>query len=377
MSLLHSFVDRVANRLRPRLRPAVPVRIASHKPRFGIVGLGTIGRQHAETLLSSRYATLAAISTRCHDKHKKFGRFCNNWFIDPVEMFESGLVDAVIVATPHQTHAEIAISAINRRLHVLCEKPLAVTAPEARDMSRAAHDAGVILAVVHQHHASAGLQKIYKILNSKELGPVLRADLVETFPRDRMYYFNAPWRGTWSGEGGGALVNQAIHAIDLCLWLFGEPTEVSAQTQTRFHEIETEDTVSISMHYQSTAVSTIFVSTAQCPPLFSLQILCEGGVISLVNGILKITAVNRPVQSFVEGARFPLSPLGLVHANFVASIAGLEEPWVTGKKGVKAVEVMNAAYVASHSGQAEPMPIVDERFAEFSWLMDERAKHAI
>jgi predicted dehydrogenase len=377
MRLLHYAVERVANRLRPRLRPAEPVKIASNKPSFGIVGLGTIGRQHAEALLCSSNATLAGIATRDLDKRKEFGRLCPNWFIDPVEMYDSGLVDAVIIATPHQNHANVAISAINRGLHVLCEKPLAVTAPEAREIYRAAHDAGVTLAIVHQHHASAGLQMIYKILNSNELGPVLRADLVETFPRDRTYYSEAPWRGTWAGEGGGSLVNQAIHAIDVCLWLFGEPTAVSAQTQTRFHEIETEDTVSISIQHLCSTVGTIFVSTAQCPPLFSLQILCEGGVISLVNGILRIGAVNGPTQSFVEGANPYSSPLALVHANFVAAIAGRHDPWVPGGKGVEAVEVMNAAYVASNSGKAETLPISDERFAEFSRSMIERENHAI
>jgi UDP-N-acetyl-2-amino-2-deoxyglucuronate dehydrogenase len=234
---------------------------------FGIVGAGMVARFHARAIVETPGARLAAIcradASRAEAAAAEFGVPCE-------PNLESLLgrrdVDAVCLCTPSGLHAEQTIAAARAGKHVLVEKPIALTLADADIMIGACRDAGVRLGVALQRRTDPGVRRLHDAIRAGELGQLVLGTASVPYFRPQSYYESAAWRGTWSLDGGGALMNQGIHLVDLLLWLMGgEAQVVGASGGVTGHEIEVEDCVVAALHFSSGARGTIVATTAAAP----------------------------------------------------------------------------------------------------------------
>ena len=239
--------------------------------RFGVVGLGNMGLYHCNYLDSLEGAKLTAIhdidparldaATARFPQAKPFPQW--------QDLIASGAADAVIIATPHYKHPEITIAALERDLHVICEKPAAVTVTGARQMAEAAAKKPHLkFAINFQMRANPVLRKIRDLVQSGDLGEINRITwIVTNWFRTNAYYASGGWRATWAGEGGGVLINQCPHNLDQLYWLTGMmPSRVTAVAHIgKTHPIEVEDEVSAILEYAGGATGHFITSTGEAP----------------------------------------------------------------------------------------------------------------
>src|SRR5579862_1913607 len=256
--------------------------MATEQVRFGVIGVGGMGSGHCrmipkipETRLTAvcdiEPETVEAVSR----KHEVPG------FTSHVELLESGLVDAVVIATPHYFHPPIAEDAFAHGVHVLSEKPLGVTVSAVDSMIAAAKKSGLKFGVMFQMRAEPHCQAAKKIVDSGVLGDIYRTSLVMAWYRPQAYYDSGGWRATWSGEGGGVLINQAPHYLDLFTWLGGMPAHLTGTTRTRLHNIEVEDEAFATLEYGNGAHGYLYASTTEVPNHNMLEVCGDQGKIVL------------------------------------------------------------------------------------------------
>lgn len=344
------------------------------KVRVGVIGLGTIGTTHAEVLRRHPFFTLAAATGATDSKRTAATALGCRWFDSAAELFAAGEVDAVVIATPHWQHAELSIAALRAGLHVVCEKPLAVTAVDADSILQAQRESGRHLAVVSQSRFDPVFRHVKALLASGEMGPMIRCDMVETFWRSDAYYRSAPWRSTWRGEGGGVLMNQAPHVLDRYLWFCGAPQTVVGVCDTTLHAIEVEDSASVLFRHANGTHGHVHVSTNECPWLSRTVIACDRGRITVENGVIRVAKLQDSIRArtaTTDGATdipcetreiaasgAPLADLlGAFYENFALAVAGRQSLAVSGEDGARVVELANAAGLSSATGRAIALPL--------------------
>jgi predicted dehydrogenase len=276
--------------------------------RFGIVGLGNMGALHARNLLTGavKGGVLAAVCDSDAARLATYGDSVRA-FHDPGEMVRSGCIDALIIATPHFAHPDAAVLAFGAGVHVLVEKPIAVHKAEAERMIAAHAAAGRRLhfGAVFNQRTRAPYRKIRDLIRSGELGPLRRIQwtLTDWFRSDA-YYGSSPWRATWDGEGGGVLINQAPHQLDLWCWLFGSPERVRAFCRFgRYHAIEVEDDVTAYLEMPGGVTGTFITSTGEAPGTSRLEIAADRGRIVYENGQLRFARNEIPAGEFSRTTR--------------------------------------------------------------------------
>ncbi len=211
--------------------------------RFAVIGVGAnVFNMHAPALQSDQIEIAAVCDVNLAAAERQAERFGCPYFADHREMLGVIRPDAAAVLVPHPFHAAIAIDCLNAGAHVLVEKPIAVDVAEADQMIAAAERAGRLLAVNLQQRTRSEIRTAKKLIESGRLGQIQRVEMVAIWTRTAAYYAQAGWRGTWRGEGGGVLMNQSPHSLDLICHLVGQPSRVVAWNRTLFHRIETEDT---------------------------------------------------------------------------------------------------------------------------------------
>jgi len=278
---------------------ALPRPPINHQPklvRCGIIGFGSMGRIHAAALKNSPSFSFAAATDVAREKRPEAEQLGAKWFESPEALIQSNEVDAVIIATPHWQHAELAIAALAAGLHVICEKPLTVTVAQADAVLEAAEDSTGLLAVVHQMRFDPVYQYAKQVLDSGDLGPMQRCSMVESMWRTNAYYRSSPWRATWKGEGGGVLLNQAPHLLDRYAWLCGMPETVWARCDTVLHPIEVEDAASALLRHSSGAHGYLHITANECPVISQTTIACDGGRIQIENGRMRISKLNESIR---------------------------------------------------------------------------------
>jgi UDP-N-acetyl-2-amino-2-deoxyglucuronate dehydrogenase len=230
--------------------------------RLGLIGCGAVGQKHVQALAHLDGAELTATVDQDRDRAEAAALpFDATAFTSADSLYKSGLVDAVVIATPSGTHPEIAFQAMEQGLDVLVEKPLALSYRDAVDLTRFADDAGVLLAVTHFNRMLPGPAVVLDAVRSGRLGRLLSGGVDVRWARPQAYYDEAPWRGTRAMDGG-VLFNQAIHALDLLVQVFGRADEVFCYADTKTHRIEAEDVVTGAVHFESGAVATVNVTTS-------------------------------------------------------------------------------------------------------------------
>ncbi len=236
------------------------------KIRLGIIGYGVQGSLYAKLLLSNNEKVkdliLTCVSSRSEEAMKDLPENITI-FTDYKKLIASDLCDAIIITVPHFLHPAITIEALKHHKHVLCEKPAGIYADEVRAMKEEQEKTSLTLAMMFNNRANPLFQKCHELIDSGTLGNLRHMTwIINNFYRPDTYYaFNA-WRGTWDKEGGGILVNQIAHQLDLLLWLCGEPQSISAVTrEARFRDIEVENEVSVDLSFKNGASGILYAST--------------------------------------------------------------------------------------------------------------------
>jgi predicted dehydrogenase len=251
--------------------------MSERKVRFGIIGAGTISAFHAEAIRGEPRAQLTAVfdvdAARASDFAAKNGIAA---YSKLARFLADAPIDAVTIATPTGLHGEVAIAAAHAGKHVLCEKPLETTPEKSQAIIDACRESGVILAPVFQYRFGAGVMTLKRAIDSGRFGRILSISARIKWWRSQEYYDSGAWRGTFALDGGGCLMNQAIHTIDLMLHFAGSPEQVFGYTATRTHaRIEVEDNASAIVRFKSGAFGVIEASTS-CAPGLPLRIEVSG-----------------------------------------------------------------------------------------------------
>ncbi len=262
--------------------------------RVGIVGVGNIGSAHAECIRKGlvKGMRLSALCDIDSEKLKYQKSISGDilTFESYEKMLESGCIDAVIIAVPHMLHGVIAEYAFAHGLHVLTEKPADVTVSAARKMNEAAEKSGKVFAIMFNQRTDPLFRKARDMIRGGELGELKRSVwIVTNWYRTQSYYNSGGWRATWRGEGGGVLINQAPHNLDLWQWICGMPESVTAFChKAKYHNIEVEDSAEIFTKYKNGAAGTFITSTGEFPGTNRLEISGTRGKLVIEDGKLKL-----------------------------------------------------------------------------------------
>ncbi len=342
--------------------------------RIGIAGLGNMGSIHAHSIMAGRVprARLAAVADPVADLTPYAPA---RPFTSTEAMVRSGEIDALLVVTPHFSHTTLGIDALGQGLHVLVEKPISVHKADAERLIAAHTNSGQVFAAMFNQRTDPHYQQLREWITSGELGEIQRVTwIITNWYRTEAYYNSGGWRATWSGEGGGVLLNQCPHNIDLWQWLFGMPAKVRAHCQLgRFHDIEVEDNVTAYFEYPNGATGTFITSTGEAPGTNRLEIAAERGRVVLDGRNLTWERNEIPATEFsrTTHTRYSTPPLwhisvpdrgiGEQHVgvlkNFVAAILDGAPLIAPAAEGLRSVELANAMLMSSFLDKTIDLPM--------------------
>ena len=344
--------------------------------RLGIIGLGNIGQHHFGYLTAGKVsrAELVAVSDAVPSKLEKYRPL--KTFTDGEELIRSGLVDAVIISTPHYQHTTLGIAALKQGLHVMVEKPISAHKADAeRLIATHKQHPKQVFAGMFQLHAEPRYLKIQKLIQTGDLGEIVRMSWIMTdWFRTEAYYASGGWRATWKGEGGGVLLNQCLHNLDAMQWLLGMPARVRGFCQLgRFHDIEVEDNVSAYLEYPNGATGTFVSSTGEAPGTNRFEIVGTRGKVVLERDRISFTRNEADMIEFSRSAKlgfakpevwnveipFEDAPNGHVTLmqNFINAILDGEPLIAPGEEGIHSVELANVILYSSLIGQTVQLPM--------------------
>jgi len=352
--------------------------------RVGVVGVGSMGVLHARDLLAGkvRGAELRAV---CDIDPAALAEWrALPCFSDHAELVRSGLVEAIVIATPHYEHTPISITALEQGLSVLTEKPLAVHKADCQRMIHAYErrpHAEQVFAEMFNQRTNPRYQKLRAMVQGGELGKIHRINWIITdWFRSEAYYRSGGWRATWRGEGGGVLLNQCPHNIDLWQWIFGMPARVRAFCGFgRFHEIEVEDEVTAFLEYESGATGVFVTSTGEAPGTNRLEVAGERGKVVLENESFSFTQNQMPTGEYsrttserygkpkTEQIAVTVPAGGTQHVgimqNFVDAILTGMELIAPATEGILSVELANAMIYSALKSEMVALPLDGDAYA--------------
>lgn len=348
----------------------------THAPRLGLIGCGYVSKYH----IAASKALGTRVTATCDRKFDAAQRVAEQLDSRPFgtaeELLDSGLVDAVIIATPHFAHTQLALDAMDRNLHVLVEKPLTVTAGEA-DRLNAAHarKPHLVFAVDFQQRTWPLWNEVKRRLDDGSVGEIYRFNWTITdWYRTQHYYRQSAWRGTWTGEGGGVLVNQCPHQLDLICWFFGLPQRVLASTRFgKHHEIEVEDEVHAILEYPNGCVGSFITSTGEPFGQNRLEIFGDRALIRVTSltslEVITLSGSGRE-HTMTVAARDTTPAKTRWHAeypeyeaeyidivkNFVEACAGRARPLASGTDAALSVDLANAMLMSGFEHRPVALP---------------------
>jgi predicted dehydrogenase len=291
------------------------------------------------------------------------------------DLIRSGAANAVLIATPHYSHTSLGVDALRHGLHVLVEKPISVHKADAERLLAAHTDPRLVFAAMFMMRTDPVFQKIRSLLQNGDLGPVQRlAWTITNWFRPDAYYASAPWRGTWKGEGGGVLLNQCPHQLDLLQWFIGMPCRLRAFCHLgKYHRIEVEDEVTAYLEYDNGATATFIASTGEAPGANRLEIAGDNGRLVFENSTLTFIRNEVPASEFCRTTRemfvgpptqtavIPIEGVGGQHMaivrNFVDAILDGTPLIAPAAEGIRSVELANAMLLSSLQQRTIALPM--------------------
>lgn len=361
------------------------VSVDQQRVRVVIIGVGaSVLNMHREGLALPEIAIVGGSDvdpTRGRARAEELG--CP-YYPDYHPMLDELRPDLAVVVAPHPFHAEIALACFAAGCHVLVEKPMALQVADADAMIAAAERAGRLLAVSFQRRYRSDMEAVHRLLHASGLGALEHVELHAVWPRSAAYFAQAPWRGTWRGEGGGVLMNQGIHNLDSLIYLVGMPQRVVAWTRTRLHRIEVEDTVDALLEWADGMLGTVHISTAEMGPEERILLTGSRGIVEVTPEAAHLQTSERDLRDLIAQSPEPmltpqLQPEALapepdasghvaVYRDVVDAILHGSALRHDGVSGRMALELANAMIFSSHRGTPVDLPLDRQAYAA---LLDE------
>ncbi|WP_282035152.1 Gfo/Idh/MocA family protein [Metabacillus indicus] len=354
--------------------------------KIGVIGIGNMGTSHIQRLLNKEIAG-AAVTAVCDGREERLSLYEGSaeidCFTDVEKFFNEADMDGVIISTPHYSHPEIALKAFSKGFHVLLEKPAGVYTRNVLEMNEAAKESGKVFSLMYNQRTNPLYQKLRSLILAGEIGEIKRTNwIVTNWYRSQSYYDSSDWRATWSGEGGGVLLNQAPHQIDLWQWTTGlMPVKVQAFCKEgKYHDIEVEDEVTAFVEYENGASGVFITSTGEAPGTNRFEIAGDRGKLVVENDKLlfyRLTQSEREFNATFTGGfgepecwkiEVPVPGESTDHKGIIQNWtdavlhgAPLLSP---GEEGVKGLEISNAIYLSSWLKEAVTLPLDADLYYE-------------
>ena len=332
---------------------------------FGMVGCGTISKWHAEAVASNKEARLVGVTDRNQKSAERLAeRYPCRVFSSYEEMLDCDEIDTVCLCVPSGLHAPLAVQAARAKKHIVVEKPMAITKQQLKDMIVACEENHVKVCVISQLRFTPSMQTVKKAIEDGVLGKIILADVYMKYYRSPEYYASGSWRGTWELDGGGALMNQGIHGIDVLQYLAGPVKSVFGITKTLARDIEVEDTANVLVEYENGAIGTIQGTTSVNPGYPRvIEISGTNGTVVLKEDVIirwDVEGSDFPVEkaigmgeqkSFHDPAGFTTEYHRLQIADMVRAIKENRSPLIDMYEGRRPVDIVLAAYESSRTGK--------------------------
>lgn len=346
--------------------------------RFAIVGCGVIAPFHARAISDLPNARLVGVMDLHGERAAQRGaEFGVDHSTDLEDVLRRPDVDVVCVCVPSGRHAEVGVRAARAGKHLVVEKPIDVTLEAADRLIGTCRDSGVQLTVISQHRYDPGVRLLRELLDTGRLGRPILGDAVIKWYRTQQYYDSGGWRGTWALDGGGCLMNQGVHYVDLLQWMMGPVDSVFARFSTAAHQIEVEDVVVAVLRFRSGALGSLEASTAVYPGLPErLEVTGTGGTVIVEAGSLRLCELKdekgetSPYGARLRSAAPPggetgsADPAAISHyghreqiREFLAAITTGGEPMLSGEEGRKPLEIVLAVYESARTGREVRLPL--------------------
>lgn len=357
------------------------------KVRVGIIGIGNMGSSHAQKLAAGEVEEME-LTAVCDKKETR-----RQWakerlpktvaiFEDATALMDSGIVDAVVIATPHYDHPVLVQEALKKGLHAISEKPAGVYTKQVREMNEAAKNSDKVFGMMFNQRTNCVYRKMYELVHSGAYGKIKRVNWIITdWYRSQAYYNSGGWRATWDGEGGGVLLNQCPHNLDLIQWICGMPSKVQAFChEGKWHDIEVEDDVTAYLEYPNGATGVFVTTTADAPgtnrfevTMEKAKLVCEGDQLQLY--VLKenereycyttTEGFKKPDGDYVEVLTDGENPqhMGVFKA-FAGKILHNTPLVADGVEGIHGLELSNAMHLSSWLNKPVTLPIDEDLFLQ-------------
>jgi UDP-N-acetyl-2-amino-2-deoxyglucuronate dehydrogenase len=330
----------------------------------GILGGGNISETHARAVQQTEGAEVAAVFGQNHEKAARLSKLYGGRVYESLQAFlDHKPMDMVVIGSPSGLHAEQGIAASRRGLHVLVEKPLDINLDRADALIAECERAGVKLGVFFQDRVAPGICKLKELIDAGRLGKLILVSARVKWYRPPEYYSGSRWRGTSALDGGGALINQGVHTLDLLLWLLGDVERVYAKTITALHQIETEDTVAATLEFSSGVIGTLEVATSVYPGYARrLELTGSEGTLVLEHDRIIAADLRRPLEEKALGAKEDTNPSATspvvsdvrghrrILEDFLLAIEKDGRPLCDGHEGRRSLELVQAIYQSSRTG---------------------------
>jgi len=350
------------------------------KIKIGLIGLGTMGKGHYSNIKSIPEYELTAIADINPETLKDLPE---QKFSSGLELIEKAQVDAVSIVTPHFDHTPLAIAGLKKGLHVLVEKPIAVHINDAKKMIAAHTDKSKIFGAMFIYRTIPVFKKIKDLIDKGEIGALQRVNVTATaWYRTGGYYASSNWRATWAGEGGGVLLNQCPHDLDLLQWFTGMPSRVTAMLGLgKFHDIEVEDEVTATMEYPNGMTGMLYTTTGEAPGIRRFEFVGDRGILKYEGGKLTFQRTEVGVREFtrkttamwgtppVWDITLPGGDLSFeeqhrtVYRNFRDAVLNGTPLIAPAEEGIKSLEMANAMLLSGFLKKPVDLPIDGDIYA--------------
>jgi UDP-N-acetyl-2-amino-2-deoxyglucuronate dehydrogenase len=346
--------------------------------RYGVIGAGVVAPLHLQAIAALDGVELVGIAALNRAAADALARDngCRA-FATADELLAEGL-DVAVICTPHPSHAELAVAALESGSHVLCEKPLAPEVREADAMIAAAEAAKRLLGVCFQQRFRPVIVAARRLVEEGSVGELLRVTVVDPLYRPHAYYASADWRGTWKGEGGGVLMNQAPHTLDLLCHLAGAPATVWGDARRRAQPMEAEDTATALLSYPGGGVGTFSVSTLE-PGVQRIELVGDRGRVEIVGESIVFERFEPPVSEHLRQATEMFAaparvaelvelPPGRgdhrdVHEDFAAAVREGRASRIAARDALQSLEAANAIVLSTYEKRAVDLPLDRDAYA--------------
>jgi len=364
-----------------------------NKIRTAVIGIGSMGSAHAMDIFLAKAGELQLVAVCDINPAREVWARENlpgvKFFSDYIELLDNAHAEAVIIATPHYIHPEIAIAALNRGLHVMTEKPAGVYTLQVDEMNHAAAVSGKVFAIMYQERSVPIYKKVREMVKNGTIGELRRFVWINTtWYRTQFYYDSGGWRATWAGEGGGVLINQCPHNLDIWQWIFGLPARVRGFCgYGKYHDIEVEDDFTAYGEYENGATAVFIATTGECPGTNRMEITGDMGKIVVEDGKIFLWKTKSSVsencrnsKKFFDKVESDFSEIipdmeesghKFMLKNFAGAILRGEKLVAPGVEGIAGLSLSNAIHLSDWMGETVDLPIDGKLYKR---LLDEKIK---